>query len=110
MYAGAKMSNSNLHTLPDGMEVYKWYYYSRWDLFVMKTESVGTSKFIGIKTYPDGDYEVHIMGNLNVNEFFGEEINGGKKRSLNVALRKFSEDRSMFKKFYAKVIESIFNN
>lgn len=99
----------------NGCEFYKWYYYPKWDLFVIKIDGMprlsnilgGTNHtFIGIKLRKDDDWEAHL--NVNVNERFVLPLTPGMKRSLTVTLKKFSNDKRMFNSFYTLLFRKLF--
>jgi len=99
----------------NGIEFYKWYYYPRWDVFLIKIDGMpqfsnvmggDVSAMVGIKLREKGDYECHL--NLNANEFHALPLTPGQRRSLNHTLNKFSTDRTMFKQFYAMLINKLF--
>lgn len=99
----------------NGMEFYKWYYYPKWDVFLIKIDGMpqfsnvmggAGCAMVGIKLRKNDDYECHL--NINANEFYALALTPGQKRSLNHTLNKFSTNRTMFKKFYAMLIEKLF--
>lgn len=99
----------------NGCEFYKWYYYPKWDLFVMKIDGIpqlsnvmggNSHTMIGIKLRGSDNWEAHL--NVNANERFVLPLTPGQKRSLTATLKKFSNDRRMFNSFYTLLFRKLF--